>query len=102
MTPSFCVISQEVPEEMRENLRQSFDDVIPLPPDDELAAPVACHPDMIFAVLDGCMFLSARYYARNTAGIDRIASLGGSPVFLPGKSMDRGAWWAAVHRVAKS
>ncbi|MBQ9997084.1 MAG: hypothetical protein IJP32_11970 [Clostridia bacterium] len=80
MTPSFCVISQDVPEEMRENLRQSFDDVIPLPPDDELAAPVACHPDMIFAVLDGCMFLSARYYARNTAGIDRIASLGGLTV----------------------
>ena len=24
------------------------------------------------------------------------------PVFLPGKSMDRGAWWATVHGVAKS
>ena len=24
------------------------------------------------------------------------------PVLLPGKSMDRGAWWAAVHGVAKS
>ena len=24
------------------------------------------------------------------------------PVFLPGKSMDRGAWWAAVHGVTKS
>ena len=24
------------------------------------------------------------------------------PVFLPGKSMDREAWWATVHRVAKS
>ena len=24
-----------------------------------------------------------------------------TPVFLPGKSMDRGAWWAAVHGVAK-
>ena len=23
------------------------------------------------------------------------------PVFLPGKSMDRGAWWAIVHRVAQ-
>ena len=25
-----------------------------------------------------------------------------TPVLLPGKSMDGGAWWAAVHRVAKS
>ena len=25
-----------------------------------------------------------------------------NPVLLPGKSMDRGAWWAAVHGVAKS
>ena len=25
-----------------------------------------------------------------------------TPVFLPGESHDRGAWWAAVHRVAKS
>ena len=24
------------------------------------------------------------------------------PVFLPGKSMDRGTWWATVHRVTKS
>ena len=24
------------------------------------------------------------------------------PVFLPGKSMDRGAWWATVHGVTKS
>ena len=23
-------------------------------------------------------------------------------VFLPGKSMDRGAWWATVHEIAKS
>ena len=25
-----------------------------------------------------------------------------TPVLLPGKSMNGGAWWAAVHRVAKS
>ena len=25
-----------------------------------------------------------------------------TPVLLPGKSMDKGDWWAAVHRVAKS
>jgi len=25
-----------------------------------------------------------------------------TPVFLPGKSLDRGAWWATVHGVTKS
>ena len=25
-----------------------------------------------------------------------------TPVFLPGESMDRGAWWATVHGVTKS
>ena len=25
-----------------------------------------------------------------------------TPVFLPGEFMDRGAWWATVHGVAKS
>ena len=25
-----------------------------------------------------------------------------TPVFLPGNTMDRGAWWATVHRVARS
>ena len=25
-----------------------------------------------------------------------------TPVFLPENSMDRGAWWAIVHEVAKS
>ena len=25
-----------------------------------------------------------------------------TPVLLPGKSMNGGAWWAAVHRVAKT
>ena len=25
-----------------------------------------------------------------------------TPVFLPGESMDRGAWWATVRRVTKS
>lgn len=80
MTDAFCVVSRDVPEEMQKNLRQSFADVIPLPPDDELASPVSCHPDMIFTVLDDHMFLSARYYSRNTTLIDRIASHAGLTV----------------------
>ena len=32
----------------------------------------------------------------------RTKALAPTPVLLPGKSQDGGAWWAAVHEVAKS
>ena len=38
-------------------------------------------------------------------GLGRSAGEGNgqpTPVFLPGKSMYRGAWWAIVHRLSKS
>ena len=34
-------------------------------------------------------------------GLRRSLVQGITPVFLPVKSMDRGAWWATVHGVAK-
>ena len=36
-------------------------------------------------------------------GLERFPGEGnGNPlVFLPGKSIDRGAWWAIVHKVGK-
>ena len=34
-------------------------------------------------------------------GLRRSPVQGITPVFLPVKSMDRGAWWAIVHGVAK-
>lgn len=73
----FCVVSQEMPEEMRTRLGQRFGEVIPLPPDPDLAEPVQCHPDMIFAVLNGQMFVSGRYSALYPAVVGRIADLGG-------------------------
>ena len=80
MTEYFCVISGEMPEEMRENLRKFFAEVIPLPPDVDLAGPVQCHPDMIFAVLSNRLYVSARYFRENSAVIGRIAQLGGFDV----------------------
>ena len=65
-----------MPEEMRKNLRYFFTDVIPLPPDGDLAEPVRCHPDMIFAVLDGRLYVSARYFCENADVIGRIAEYG--------------------------
>ena len=80
MTDHFCVISQEMPDELKNNLQQSFTEVIALPPDKDLAAPVRCHPDMIFAELDGHLFVSARYYEEHPAVIERIAVLGGMEI----------------------
>ncbi len=62
---------------MRKTLRKSFAEVIPLPPDSDLAGPVRCHPDMIFAVLADRLFVSRRYFRENTAVIERIAEYGG-------------------------
>ena len=66
-----------MPEEMRENLRKFFPEVIPLPPDGDLAGPVRCHPDMIFAVLEDRLFVSRRYFRKNADIIGRIADSGG-------------------------
>ena len=77
MNDAFCVISQEVPLSMQEELHRQFRDVILLPPDNDLAPPVRCHPDMIFAVLDGRMFLSRRYCEAYPAIVSCIARLGG-------------------------
>lgn len=76
MNNTFCVVSQEMPEEMQARLGQRFGEVIPLPPDPDLAEPVQCHPDMIFAVLNGRMFVSERYSARYPAVVERISGLG--------------------------
>ncbi len=74
---TFCVISGEMPEEMRSNLAEFTDEVIPLPPDDDLAAPVRCHPDMVFAVLDGRLFVHRRYIQAHPTAVERICTLGG-------------------------
>ena len=73
----FCVVSQEMPLSMQNILASEVSEVILLPPDTDLAEPVRCHPDMVFAVLDGRMFLSARYYEAFPGTIMRIAELGG-------------------------
>lgn len=77
---AFCVISRDVPTDIRDNLEKTFDDVILLPPDDTIAEPVSCHPDMIFAVLDGHLFLHESYYSANRDVVSKIASLGGFTV----------------------
>lgn len=85
MSHTFCVVSREMPEEMRIRLGQRFGEVIALPPDPDLAEPVQCHPDMIFAVLNGRMFVSERYSARYPAVVRRISALGG---FEPVPTLD--------------
>ncbi len=76
----FCVISQEVSKEERFALQQAVGEVILFPPDRNISESVRCHPDMIFAVLDGKLFLSREYYLTNTAIVDKIARFGGFDV----------------------
>lgn len=77
---AFCVISGETPPQIRDRLSREFDEVIPLPPDNTVSAPVSCHPDMIFAVLDDRLFVHESYYAANSDVVSKIASLGGFTV----------------------
>lgn len=78
----FCVVSQEMPPEMQTKLAETFEEVVPLPPDNDLAEPVRCHPDMVFAVLAGRMFLSECYFYAHPAAVERIAQLGGFDLCL--------------------
>ena len=77
MFHTFCVVSQEMPEEMQRRLGQRFGEVIALPPDPDLAEPVQYHPDMIFAVLNRRMFVSGCYSALFPEVVGRICDLGG-------------------------
>ncbi len=65
-----------MPEEMRQTLRNFFTEVLLLPPDNDLAEPVRCHPDMIFAVLGDRLYVSSRYYRENAAILRQIAAYG--------------------------
>ncbi len=84
MGDTFCVVSREMPEEMRTRLGQRFGEIISLPPDPDLAEPVQCHPDMVFAVLKGRMFVSGHYSARYPAVIGHISDLGGFDIVPTG------------------
>ncbi len=58
-----AVVSSQVSEEIKKNLA-SLADVFFLPPDDTLARPVCCHPDMILSVIGKSAIISQKY-ARN-------------------------------------
>ncbi len=73
---NFGVVSGEMPREMQSALLEFTDEVIPLPPDDDLAEPVRCHPDMVFAVLCGRLFVHRRYIQKYPTTIEKICTLG--------------------------
>ncbi len=63
---SICLCSSLLPREGIKRLEEEFD-VIPLPPDENLASPVRCHPDMLCAVMDGVLYFHESYLARYPA-----------------------------------
>ncbi len=60
---SICLCSSLLPREGLERLGKEFD-LIPLPPDENLASPVRCHPDMLCAVMNGVFYFHESYIAR--------------------------------------
>lgn len=84
----FSVIAGNTPEREIDVLRRHFAHVVPLPPDESIASPVSCHPDMNFAVIGDTLITHAFYYRTAKEVIDRICSLGGLRLTL--SSMERG------------
>lgn len=85
----FSVIAGNTPEGEIDVLRRYFDHVILLPPDESIAAPVACHPDMNFTVIGDALVTHVSYYRTAKEEMDRICALGGFRLIL--SSMERGA-----------
>ena len=70
-----------MPEKERSRLARDFD-VLSLPPDPDLPAPVADHPDMIFAEVGGTLFFSRRYRDAFPAAVEELCRRTGLPVIL--------------------
>lgn len=73
--------SAELPDKMREKLSDLFY-VIPLPPDECLAEPVRCHPDMLCAVIDEKIIFPSVYAQKYRAVIEEISNYSGYSVVL--------------------
>ena len=70
-----CVISRDVPKKIKERLAEKFD-IIELPPDDTIASPASCHPDMLISIIGKRIIVPAEYYLKAKEEIDAIASYG--------------------------
>ena len=60
-------------------------EVIKLPADGAVDAPVRAHPDMILCIIGDSLVTSAAYYSANRATLDRIAELSGLHVVPSGQ-----------------
>ena len=70
-----CVISSEMPREMRDSLSRDFD-VFALPADPLLDKPVHCHPDMLLCAIGDKLILPRGYYEDNRELVENIAEAG--------------------------
>ncbi len=72
----FALISSDAPRDCISAIMNEFE-VVLLPLDEEIAAPVRSHPDMITTVLDNKIFFPVNYAVKHRALVGKIAGLGG-------------------------
>ncbi len=72
----FAAVSCDAPDDAVSALKSEFETIL-LPPDDEIAAPVRSHPDMIMMVLGGKIFFPETYVNKNPDVVGRIVDLSG-------------------------
>ncbi len=75
----FAVVSSDAPDEAVSALKSEFETIL-LPPDDEIAAPVRSHPDMILMVLGEKIFFPEKYAEKHPDVVGKIADLSGLEV----------------------
>ena len=76
MNECFAIASSEISQAELAALSAEFN-VIPLPADEAIDAPVRSHPDMILCVVGDTLITSSAYYSAHRTAIDRAAELGG-------------------------
>lgn len=80
--PFVAVVSDTMPPEALLPLRRLAANVVILPPDPHLAAPVSSHPDMLLFSLGNTLVTYSSYYATAKDPIDRLLSYTGQTLCL--------------------
>lgn len=85
---AFAVAAGDLPEEEAALLRRTFGEVVLLPPDRQIAAPVSRHPDMIFSTVGDALVLHETTYRAMRRSVDRILTLGGFRLVLTSQARE--------------
>lgn len=83
-----CICDYRTPHRVLDSLRERCFEIIQLPPDPSLPAPVNGHADLLLFILDRFLFTRRNYYAIARKEIDAICRTAGFDLILSDKKAD--------------